>query len=262
MKGMPTSGFAASLLFAVALLAAPRVWGADKDQDTRVYELRIYYAAPGKLDALNARFRDHTVKLFEKHGMTNIGYWVPVDNPDNKLIYILAYPSREAREKSWKEFFADPDWQKAQKESEANGPLVAKVEPLFLTATDYSPAIKPTKGEDRLFELRVYTASKGNLEALNDRFRQHTLKLFEKHGMTNVGYWVPMKDQKGADETLVYIVAHKDKEAAKASWDAFRKDPDWVAARKASEEKAGGSLTVKDGVKSTYMKATDYSPTK
>jgi hypothetical protein len=252
----------ALLLSAVVLLAASPAPAADKDKDSRVYEMRTYYAEPGRLDALNARFRDHTVRLFEKHGMTNVGYWVPVDNPDNKLVYILAYPSREAREKSWKEFFADPDWQKAQKESEANGKLVAKVDPVFLTATDYSPAIQPAKGEDRVFELRVYTASKGNLDALNDRFRQHTLKLFDKHGMTSVGYWVPMKDQKGADDTLVYILAHKNADAAKASWEAFRKDPDWLAARKASEEKAGGSLTAKDGVKSMYLKATDYSPIK
>src|SRR5712691_3208432 len=92
-------------LLVVAGLAAPA-----SAQDGRVFEMRTYYAAPGKLDALNARFRDHTVKLFEKHGITNIGYWVPIDNPDSKLIYILAYPSRDARDKSWKEFLADPDW--------------------------------------------------------------------------------------------------------------------------------------------------------
>jgi hypothetical protein len=262
MRSIPTRAAVAVLLSALGLLAAAPVRAADKDKDTRVYEMRTYYAAPGKLDALNARFHDHTCKLFEKHGMTNVGYWVPADNPDRKLIYILDYPSRDAREKSWKEFLADPDWQKAAKESEIGGNLVAKVEHVFLTATDYSPEVKPARGEDRVFELRVYTASKGNLDALNDRFRQHTCKLFEKHGMTNVGYWVPMKDQKGADDTLVYILAHKNADDAKASWDAFRKDPDWVAARKASEEKAGGSLTVKDGVKSTYMKATDYSPIK
>src|SRR5262245_47636754 len=89
--------------------------------DARVYEIRIYYAAPAKLEALQARFRDHTMKLFEKHGMVNIGYWVPLENTDNKLIYILAYPNREAREKSWKGFMADPDWQKAYKASEVDG---------------------------------------------------------------------------------------------------------------------------------------------
>ena len=74
---------------------------------------RVYYAAPGKLEELNTRFRDHTCKLFEKHGIVNLGYWTPIDNPENKLIYILAYPSREARETSWKKLMADPDWQTA-----------------------------------------------------------------------------------------------------------------------------------------------------
>src|SRR5437588_7698451 len=98
-------------------------------EDTRLFELRTCYAAPGKLDALNARFRNHTTKLFEKHGMTNVGYFVPVgDNKDNKLVYFLSYPTKEDREKSWKGFVADPDWQKAYKESEKDGKLVAKVE--------------------------------------------------------------------------------------------------------------------------------------
>jgi hypothetical protein len=235
---------------------------AAAEKDSRVYEMRTYYAAPGKLDALHARFRDHTCKLFEKHGMTNIGYWVPIENPENKLIYLLAYPSREARAASWKTFMADPDWKKAYKDSEANGRLVTKVEQLFLTATDYSPPVKESKDGERIFELRTYTVTPGKLDDLNARFRDHTCKLFEKHGMTNVGYWAPLKDQKQAGELLVYILAHKSVDAAKTSFAAFRSDPDWIATRKASEEKAGGSLTVKDGVKSVFLKATDYSPIK
>jgi hypothetical protein len=232
-------------------------------KDTRCYELRVYYAAPGKLDELNTRFRDHTCKLFEKHGMANIGYWTPLDKTENKLIYLLAYPSREAGEKSWKEFRADPDWQAASKASEVNGKLVTKVESTFLAATDYSPEIKPsTTAEPRVFELRTYTASPGKLDDLNSRFRDHTVKLFERHGMTNFGYWTLMDKGQGADNTLIYILAHKSKEAAAASFKAFAQDPAWVAARKASEDKAGGSLTVKDGVKSVFMVATDYSPTK
>ncbi|MEW6156975.1 MAG: NIPSNAP family protein [Verrucomicrobiota bacterium] len=232
-------------------------------KDDRCYEMRIYYAPPGKLEDLNARFRNHTLRLFEKHGMQNIGYWVPIENPDNKLIYILAYPSREARDKSWKSFMADPDWQKAWKESEVNGKLVAKAESIFLEATDYSPEIKVSKSsEPRTFELRTYTASDGNLNALNDRFRNHTVALFKKHGMSNIGYWVKAKDQPDADKTLIYILAHGSKEAAAQSFKGFREDPDWVTARKASEEKAGGSLTARDGVKSVFMKATDYSPMK
>jgi hypothetical protein len=104
--------------------------------------------------------------------------------------------------------------------------------------------------------------SKGNLAALDARFRDYTMKLFSKHGMENVAYWHLMPDQAGADETLVYLLAHKSRDAAAASFKAFGADPDWVAARKASEEKAGGPLTVPGGVKSVFMKPTDYSQTK
>ncbi|MBM3460094.1 MAG: NIPSNAP family protein, partial [Armatimonadetes bacterium] len=86
-----------------------------------LYELRTYTAHPGKLDALNARFRDHTVKLFEKHGIRNLGYWVPKENSENKLIYVLEHASPEARQQSFRAFGADPAWQKARQESEANG---------------------------------------------------------------------------------------------------------------------------------------------
>jgi uncharacterized protein YbaA (DUF1428 family) len=245
------------------------VVAADKPKDSRCYEMRVYYAAPGKLDELHARFRDHTCKLFEKHGIENLGYWVPLDNPDNKLIYILAYPSREARDKSWKEFMADPDWQAASKASEVNGKLVTKADSRFMTATDYSPEIKASRaGEPRAFELRTYTSAPGKLDALDARFRDHTVKLFGKHGMENIGYWHLMADQKGADEILIYLLAHKSKEAADASFKAFRDDPSWVAARKASEENAGGSLTAEKGVwtdkgvDSVFMKPTDYSQMK
>lgn len=232
-------------------------------QDTRCYEMRIYYAAPGKLDALNARFRNHTCKLFEKHGITNIGYWMPVDNPERKLLYILAYPNREERDKAWKAFMNDPEWQAAFKESEKDGRLVEKVESIFLKATDYSPEIKPVSAkEPRLYELRIYTASPGKLNDLNARFRNHTVKLFEKHGITNFGYWNLYPGQKGSEDTLIYILIHKNKESAEASFNAFRNDPEWIKARKESEEKAGGPLTVKDGVKSVFMVPTDYSPAK
>jgi hypothetical protein len=247
-----------SLAICSVLLVASAALAQEKD--SRLYEMRTYHAAPGKLEALEARFRDHTVKLFEKHGMTNIGYWVPLDNPDNKLIYILAYPSRKASAASWRAFSADPEWQKVRKDSEAKGRLVTRVEQRYMTATDYSPAVKPGHDTERVFELRIYTASKGNLANLNARFRDHTLKLFAKHGMTSIGYWAPVPMPNVADDTLIYILAHKSVEAAKASFDAFRKDPDWIAARTASEQAAGGPLTVKDGVKSIFMKATDFSP--
>jgi len=250
-----------TILLAIAMLTTTRA----ADKDTRCYEMRVYYAAAGKLDELHARFHDHTCKLFEKHGMVNIGYWVPLENTENKLVYVLAYPSREAREKSWKAFTADPDWQKAWKDSEKNGKLVAKAELFFMEATDYSPAIKASVGApERTFELRTYTASAGNLGALDSRFRDHTVKLFAKHGMQNLAYWHLAPDQKGADNKLIYLLAHKSKDAAAESFKAFRADPVWVEARAASEKKAGGSLTEGGmaGVKSEFMKPADYSQTK
>lgn len=106
----------------------------------RVFEMRTYTTHPGKLPDLLKRFRDHTVKLFEKHGMTNIGYWVPTDAPrsENTLIYVLAYPSADAAKKAWDAFRTDPDWQKARKASEANGPIVQKVDSVFMTPADFS----------------------------------------------------------------------------------------------------------------------------
>mgnify|MGYP003618359332 FL=1 len=253
-------------LFACALAAASSIGAvraSGADNDGRVYEMRVYYAAPGKLDALNARFRDHTAKLFEKHGMTNVGHSLPVDNKDSKLVYFLSYPSREAREASWQAFSKDPAWQAARKASEVDGKLLSKVEARFLQTTDYSPKLEINDVGGRVFEMRTYTASPGNLAALNARFRNHTVKLFEKHGMTNVVYWNYMPDQQGHEKMLVYLLAHKDQASAKASFDAFRGDADWVQARAASEEKAGGSLTEKQGgVVSEFLKPTDYSPLK
>jgi hypothetical protein len=105
---------------------------------SRAFEMRTYYAHPGKLEDLHKRFRDHTSRLFLKHGMEIVGYWVPVDKPD-VLVYILAYKTRAAGDASWKGFREDPEWQQARKASEANGPIVAKIESQWLEATDYSP---------------------------------------------------------------------------------------------------------------------------
>jgi hypothetical protein len=227
--------------------------------DTRLYELRIYHPAPGKFEALHARFRDHTCKLFEKHGMVNIGYWTPVDTNDSRLIYMLSYPDRAARDASWKAFMNDPEWKEAYKASEANGRLVDKVDSTFMAATDYSPVISPVAGSpERTFELRIYTTPPDKLDALHLRFRDHTVALFTRHGMSHFGYWSPVAGDPAAGHTLVYILAHKSHEAGLASFKEFRADPEWIKVKAASEEH--GSLTVENGVKSTYMMPTDYSP--
>ena len=129
------------LLGLVAWVVTLSVLAADKPRETRCFELRTYHAAPGKLEALNARFRDHTMRIFEKHGMVNIGYWTPEDEPASKntLVYILAHPSREAAKKNWDEFRKDPVWQKARDASEANGKIVEKVVSVFIEPTPFSP---------------------------------------------------------------------------------------------------------------------------
>ncbi|HKA18723.1 MAG TPA: NIPSNAP family protein [Blastocatellia bacterium] len=111
-------------------------------KDSRCFELRTYYAAPGKLEELHARFRNHTMKLFKKHGMEVVGFWGPTDKDkgsENTLVYVLAFPSREAREKAWQEFRTDPEWQAVAKESEKNGKLTDKIDSVVMKATDYSP---------------------------------------------------------------------------------------------------------------------------
>jgi len=116
---------------------------AEAASTGRVFEMRTYTTHPGKLEALNARFRDHTTRIFKKHGMENVGYWVPQDEPahSNTLIYVIAHKSREAAKKSWDEFRADPEWKKVAAESEAAGKIVTKTESVFADATDFS-AIK------------------------------------------------------------------------------------------------------------------------
>jgi len=232
-----------------------------------VYELRIYTCNEGKLDALLKRFRDHTCKLFEKHGMGNVGYWVPVDEENGSkttLIYVLEHKSREAAKESFKAFGADPEWKAAAKASEANGKIVAKIESIFMSPTAYSPALKVEKsGKPRVFEMRTYTTPPGKLDALHARFRDHTMKLFSKHGMSHLAYWTPTDADKGAGTKLIYILAHDSKEAGLASFTAFRADPDWIKAKTDSETANGGPLTIQpqaEGVKSVYMKAVDFSP--
>ncbi len=136
--GKPAAKKAAKLHSIHALLADK----GERKVNTRIFELRTYTAAPGKLDALNARFRDHTNKLFEKHGMTIIGFWTPAKQQEDeeKLIYILAYPSKEAADRSWKAFRDDPEWKKVVAETEKNGRLLSKPpESVYMNPTDYSP---------------------------------------------------------------------------------------------------------------------------
>ena len=136
---------------------------------------------------------------------------------------------------------------------------------LVENVADFSPAdgLANKAAGDRVVQLRTYTATEGNLPSLDARFRDHTIDLFAKHGIENLIYWHRAASEPHADRMLVYLIGHASEEAAAESFAAFRKDPAWTAARKASEEKAGGSLTEKkNGVVAEFLKPTDYSPWK
>jgi len=134
-----------------AALLAPSLWSEAQNAAARpaqdssgVYELRVYHTAPGKLPDLLTRFREHTIKIFDQHGMKSIAYWIPTDEPDksNTLIYILYHPSREAAAANWKSFQDDPNWKSVKEKSEANGKIVEKVDSTYMALADFSPPLR------------------------------------------------------------------------------------------------------------------------
>jgi hypothetical protein len=131
---LPATAFLPAVLHAAAHGETPM------PASTEVFELRIYHAAEGKLPELLARFRDHTDKLFAKHGMKSVAYWTPVDEPQksNTLIYILRHPSRDAAAQNWKSFEDDPEWKSVKAKSEEKGSLVDKVDSTYMALTDFS----------------------------------------------------------------------------------------------------------------------------
>lgn len=246
-----------SLLFFSSLLAFSLSSFTHK-VDTRYYEMRIYYCHPGKLDDLITRFKNHTTKFFEKHGMENIGYWLPVNNEQNALYYILAYPNKAARESSWTAFRNDPGWQEVARKSEENGKIVSKVTSIFMSASEISPAIKPSsKGADRSFELRTYHCAPGKLDDLTKRFKNHTFGFFKKYGMQNIGYWVK-EDSASTKKDMIYMLAYKSEAEAKKSWSEFTKDPKWIKAKTESEK--NGKIV--ESVESVYLKPLEFSTIK
>jgi hypothetical protein len=123
------------LMFGVGIVAQTRAQSPG-----HVYELRMYHTNEGKLDAVVARFRDHTVDIFKRHNMKSVGYFIPQDPPNsgNLLIYVLEHPNRQEADKNWAAFQADPEWQKVRAASEANGALVGKIDRYFMNPTDFS----------------------------------------------------------------------------------------------------------------------------
>ena len=128
------------LVAGLATMSGPAS-AADAKPSGKVYDMRVYKANPGKLEALHARFRDYTCKIFQKHGMELVGFWTPIEGEDAKdtLIYIVAFPNLDAQQKAWKAFWDDPEWKKVKADSEKDGVLVKEMKITLLRATDYSP---------------------------------------------------------------------------------------------------------------------------
>ncbi|MEE8245505.1 MAG: NIPSNAP family protein [Pseudomonadales bacterium] len=226
--------------------------------DSMTYELRTYTANEGKLDDLHARFRNHTMGLFEKHGMTNVGYWTPTDTP-NTLVYLIGHKDAAGVAASWQAFVADPAWQTVYADSIKDGALVANIESQLLAPTEYSPLKSGGSNlpGEHVYELRTYTTNAGKLDNLHARFRDHTMTIFDKHGMQNVIYTVPI-DENLADHTLVYMIAHSSVDGAKTSWGNFGSDPAWQEVARASQ--VDGRILVQGGIQQHYLTPTDYSP--
>ena len=247
---------AALLLGALAalVLAVPRAGHAQAGaEDGRCFELRTYTAPDGNLDALNRRFRKYSRIVFARHRMDPMGFWIPLDNPENHFVYMLAYEDCADRDPAWTQFEADSLWQQVLEITEHNRDLVTNVDHRMLTTTDFSPYFGPSAREqERIFELRVYTTPPGKRDDLLARFRNHTMDIFRKHGMENVAYWLPRDN----DNQLVYMLAFPSRFARHEAWREFDRDPEWQRAYEAS--RADGPLV--ENVESTLLRPTDYSP--
>jgi hypothetical protein len=273
------------VLSVLLLMSSSLAWAVEPD--THYYELRVYDSNEGKQAKVNDLIAKSGVKYMTKHNINLVGAWVPVDSADDRVITLVSHKDKASAAKSWAAFQADDGWKSELADSSKDGKAVKAITQIYLNATDYSPTVKAANVGKRIFEMRTYVSTPNNLKHLNARFRDHTVKLFEKHGMTNVAYFNIPEDEKLTNEqllkacsvkgkdsadckmsdpaaptALVYFLSHQDEAAMKASFGKFGPDPDWKSALANSEKTAGGPLTVKTGVKSIVLKATDYSPMK
>jgi len=215
-----------------------------------LYESRIYTAVPGKLPAVNDRFAKHTIGFFKKHGIGILGFWTDEIGTSNRLTYILTFDSMADRENKWTAFQADPGWHQVRAETEADGTIVDHVVNAFMRLTPYSPQ---PQMRSNLHELRIYDAMPGKLQALHDRFANHTIALFKKHGIDNVAYWT---EDIGTSNRLVYMLGHADLGAREKGFSAFQADPAWQQAR-AEPERNGPLVRVS---RHAILRLTPYSP--
>lgn len=227
-----------------------------RDIKSNYFEMRVYTANEGKMPDLIQRFQNHTMGIFERLGMENVIYWLPVDESDNTLTYILGYPDMKSRDRMWQAFNNDPEWQKVYQESIQDGRLVREVQETFMVMAPglNEGAIPRPSG---IFQLRTYYCYEGKIKDLQARFRNHTQDLFEKQGLKNYLYFLTV-EKDGTQPKLVYFLGHDNQASFERAFENFRKDPDWIKARDASEE--NGKIVEK--VDAKFLKTLPFSPMK
>ena len=216
-----------------------------------LYESRVYTAVPGKLPALNDWYSNRAIGILNQHDIGIMGFWTDEIGASNQLTYILTFNNMADREKKWSAFAADETRLQAFAEAEVDGPLVAKVNTSFMHATPYSPEPQLSSNVQ---EMRVYDAMPGMLPALHNRFSNHTMRLFERHGIENIAYWTEVVGR--THNRLVYMLGYPSLGDREKGWAAFQADPDWVSARTESE-KDGPLVRVS---RHSIMRLTPYSP--
>ncbi len=199
-----------------------------------VYELRTYHVAENKMEPLLTRFRDHSLALLSTHGMTHMGYWLPVDESERsrRLVYIVAHQSVAAGRASWGAFSKDPAWQRARDESERTGKLVTAFDSVYLEPVSVDNVLLNTLRESaarsRLYELRVFQSEKGRQAEWVGALQLKGMPLWQKHGMQVVALWRSVPTPKNSSESVAVLFVHVDAESAEAKGRALAADPAWT----------------------------------
>lgn len=260
-------------------------------EDKAVYELQCFTLREGTGAKYEQLVKTAGLDAVKKVDVKLLGAWKPTNAADERLILLFSHASKENATMAWDAVKADADWIQANSQfTQANGNVVTGFKRIYLDPLSFGNNLESLLKKDsgsNTYELRTYVTSPGNLKNLYNRFSNHTVKLFEKHGMTNVIYWSVDKNDSVTDANLikalapagaampdlnpptvahenmlVYFLAHQSEEAGKASFNKFRVDPTWKSALEASEKNAGGSLTVPKGVFSLYLTPCEFSPLK
>jgi hypothetical protein len=242
--------------FLLFFFASSFLLNAQQTITSSYFEMRTYTVHEGKMPDLIQRFQNHTRTLFAKHGIESVAYFLSEEQPEKQLTFILGYPSAAERDIRWGNFANDPEWKAVAKASEANGPIVQKVDQVFMVWAKGLNAAKAPRPSG-VFQLRTYHLLPGRLDAIQTRFRDHTQALFEKQGLSNYPYWITV-EKEGVQSKLVYFIGHQNKEEFNAAFGRFVADPEWIKVRDASE--VSGKIVEK--IDSHFYTALPFSPMK